>query len=187
MPRKKPNITPAERELFRKTMEDARPLKHDTAPIEPPKKRAKKYRHSEDSTVTPEDSGHYLDKIGPDDWLGGETLIHFARNGIPHRLQNQLRRGQMGIQARLDLHRMTSNEALFATKSFLHSAVLQNKKCVLIVHGKGGQPGKAILKNLLNLWLRDQPEVLAFFSAKPRHGGNGALYVLLKSRKNYEE
>ena len=47
----------------------------------------------------------------------------------------------------------------------------------------GLKPEVMLLKNALNSWLRQIPAVLAFCSAKPQHGGTGAVYVLL-SRKN---
>ncbi|MEQ9814703.1 MAG: Smr/MutS family protein, partial [Azospirillaceae bacterium] len=43
--------------------------------------------------------------------------------------------------------------------------------------------GKAVLKSKLADWLNDPPlrdKVLAFYPAQPRHGGEGAFYVLLK-------
>ena len=51
---------------------------------------------------------------------------------------------------------------------------------VKIVHGKGSE---AILKTCINGWLRQLPEVLAFCSAPPKDGGNGAVLVLLKKPK----
>jgi DNA-nicking Smr family endonuclease len=35
----------------------------------------------------------------------------------------------------------------------------------------------------MNSWLRQHHTVLAFSSAPPRHGGTGALYVLLRSAR----
>jgi DNA-nicking Smr family endonuclease len=55
-------------------------------------------------------------------------------------------------------------------------------RCVQIVHGKGyNSPGnQPVLKNDINLWLRQHQDVLAFCSTPPKAGGTGALYVLLK-------
>jgi DNA-nicking Smr family endonuclease len=38
-----------------------------------------------------------------------------------------------------------------------------------------------VLKGMVDKWLRQRDEVLAFCSARPVDGGTGAVYVLLKS------
>jgi len=51
------------------------------------------------------------------------------------------------------------------------------------VHGKGRrsrQPGP-VLKGLVDHWLRQRDDVLAFCSARPADGGTGAVYVLLRA------
>jgi len=55
-------------------------------------------------------------------------------------------------------------------------------RCVRVVHGKasGASDKPALLKSRVNSWLRQHPEVLGFASCQPRHGGTGAVYVLLK-------
>ncbi|RMD71241.1 MAG: DNA mismatch repair protein MutS, partial [Gammaproteobacteria bacterium] len=54
-------------------------------------------------------------------------------------------------------------------------------RCVRIVHGKGRRSARQpVLKQKVNGWLRARDEVLAFCSARPHHGGTGALYVLLR-------
>jgi DNA-nicking Smr family endonuclease len=63
---------------------------------------------------------------------------------------------------------------------------------VLVVHGKGErQPEKTaigVLKGFVNQWLRDLDPVQAFHSARPEHGGTGAVYVLLaKSEAKKQE
>ena len=63
----------------------------------------------------------------------------------------------------------------------LSQAKQSNETMVKIVHGKGSE---AILKTCVNGWLRQLPEVLAFCSAPPKDGGNGAVLVLLKKPKN---
>ena len=58
-----------------------------------------------------------------------------------------------------------------------------NIRCVRIIHGKGyGSNNKGpIIKPLVNKWLQQRNEILAFCSARPIDGGTGAVYVLLKS------
>ena len=55
-------------------------------------------------------------------------------------------------------------------------------RCVRITHGKAQRKdGRTpILKSHVNTWLRQHPQVLAFSSCLPRHGGTGSVYVLLR-------
>ena len=60
----------------------------------------------------------------------------------------------------------------------------------IIIHGKGqsNKAAQAKLKSYVNRWLPDLPEVQAFCSAQPQHGGVGAAYVLLaKSERKKQE
>lgn len=45
-----------------------------------------------------------------------------------------------------------------------------------------GIQGAPCNKNLLNRWLPQMNEVIAFHSALPKDGGSGAIYVLLKRK-----
>jgi DNA-nicking Smr family endonuclease len=56
---------------------------------------------------------------------------------------------------------------------------------VLIAHGRGEQSATpARLKSYVAHWLGQLPEVIAYSSADARHGGTGAVLVLL--RKSFE-
>jgi DNA-nicking Smr family endonuclease len=85
------------------------------------------------------------------------------------------------VQRDVDLHGMRREEARTALSAFLREAVRAGIRCVRVVHGKGlGSPGRApVLKGLVQRWLSQRREVLAFVQAKPLEGGAGALVVLL--------
>ena len=88
----------------------------------------------------------------------------------------------VAIEAKIDLHGLIVDEARDKLARFLSSSVRHSHKCVLIIHGKGAKAAttKPKIKNMVNGWLRQHPSVLAFCSAIPKHGGTGAVYVLLK-------
>jgi DNA-nicking Smr family endonuclease len=112
----------------------------------------------------------------------GEVL-DFARPGVQQRLMHDLRRGYLEIGAELDLLGLTVRHAREHLDHFLSACQAREIRCARIIHGKGyGSAGRQpILKQKLNLWLRQHEEVLAFTSA-PRHdGGTGAAYVLLRN------
>lgn len=113
------------------------------------------------------------------------TVLDFARSGIQPSALAKLRRGKLAIDSDLDLHGMTAEQARTALNGFLRESLELGYRCIRIVHGKGYRsPGNnPVIKPLLNRWLREAGEVLAFHSAQPKHGGSGALYVLLKRQR----
>jgi DNA-nicking Smr family endonuclease len=86
------------------------------------------------------------------------------------------------VQAELDLHGMTTDEAHDALSDFIVESRTLRFRCVRVIHGKGlTSPNKEpVLKGKVRRWLARWDEVLAYTEA-PRHaGGGGALLVLLK-------
>lgn len=111
-----------------------------------------------------------------------DEIISFARPDLSYKTLRRLRAGKIHIEATLDLHGMSAEKAERQLMSFLNHSLERDLRCILIIHGKGKITQKPILKNKINSWLRHLNIVLAFCSAKPKHGGQGAVYVLL--RKN---
>jgi DNA-nicking Smr family endonuclease len=112
------------------------------------------------------------------------TTLSYAPS-LPQRRFKALKNGHIAWEARLDLHGLHSDNARDALCQFISLQAKINKRCLLIVHGKGGHEGlPPVIKNLVNRWLPQMDEVLAFHSALPKDGGTGALYVLLKRNKN---
>jgi len=108
--------------------------------------------------------------------------IWFSRGSISKRTLRQLKRGEFAIEAEIDLHGMRLAEARSELQLFLRECLEQRVASVRIVHGKGTRSGPEgpILKPSVHHWLSLWDEVLAFASAQPQHGGNGAVYVLLR-------
>jgi DNA-nicking Smr family endonuclease len=115
----------------------------------------------------------------PEPAAGDATL--FVRPGVPQTLVCKLRRGQLRVQAELDLHGLTAAEAQRRLHAFLVAAVQRSAGCLRIVHGKGLRSGPRgpVLRLLVSDALRRTSQVLAFASARPVDGGTGAVYVLL--------
>lgn len=111
-----------------------------------------------------------------------------ATAGIDANTEKRFRAGKMPIDARLDLHGMTKDAAHRATASLVTRAYHTEKRCLLIITGKGGSyaQDRGILRRALPLWL-DAPElrpmILTLAPAKPEHGGDGAVYVLLRRKR----
>jgi len=128
--------------------------------------------------------------------------------GVDRRTEERLKKGRMQIEARLDLHGMTQVQAHAALADFTERCQRAGMRCVLVITGKGGSgkdrsgkdrpdkggrlpgDGPGILRRAVPEWLRQPPNgprVLRFFPAKPRDGGEGALYVLLRRERRHRD
>ncbi len=127
----------------------------------------------------------YGDDPAPNSWDTGQEFEHeqtFVRKGLSPDIAGKLRRNHWSVQAELDLHGLTVDEAHDALSDFVVAARTRRYRCVRVIHGKGlTSPGKEpVLKGKVRRWLAHWDEVLAYTEA-PRHaGGGGALLVLLK-------
>ncbi|MFH2218424.1 MAG: Smr/MutS family protein [Pseudomonadota bacterium] len=110
--------------------------------------------------------------------------------GTGHRVNpeitRRLHRGDFSIQAHIDLHGLSVEDAHAAFEVLLKDSIVTGKRAVLIVHGRGlSSPDKPVLKTRLIKWLTTGPWrkwVMAFSSARACDGGTGATYVLLRAR-----
>ncbi len=173
---KKPD-DPEEMAVFRQAMRGIKPLSHTKVALQkkrPPSLRPKK-REDESTEETFAFSDHeHLPLVTSEDFL------EFARSGPQHKILRNMRQGHYEAEAILDLHGKTSTEARESLSRFLLQCQRESVKHALIIHGKGRGHSMPILKNKLNHWLRQTEHVLAFCTATPKHGGSGALYVLLR-------
>ena len=112
-------------------------------------------------------------------------LRHGAQPGLDKRTAARLRRGQLPVEGRIDLHGLTRDEAGRALADFLADSRDAERRCVLVITGKGLGPNGSVgvLRAAVPGWLNEagnRHHVLAFHHAQPRDGGEGALYILLK-------
>lgn len=108
--------------------------------------------------------------------------VAFRRDAVTQRSFRRLGRGEYALEAEIDLHGMRLAEAKAALRDFISECLARRIACVRVIHGKGTRSGPdgPILKPSVHHWLSRWDRVLAFVSAQPRHGGSGAVYVLLK-------
>lgn len=115
------------------------------------------------------------------------TPIPGAMPGIDKRQGERFRRGQLPIEGRIDLHGRTQAEAHDALQHFIERAFKAGKRQLLVITGKGMTQSKSgVLKANVPRWLNEpalRRLILAISQARPEHGGEGALYVLLKRAK----
>ncbi len=121
---------------------------------------------------------------------------HEKSNETDRRTTQRLKRGQLPIEGRLDLHGMTQHQAYEALCRYIPAAYGQGKRCILVITGKGlsrsgnthildQKPG--VLRQKTPQWLSEAPLkqfILKTEPAKQNDGGHGALYVLLRRNKS---
>lgn len=114
------------------------------------------------------------------------ALDHGKTVGIDRRTAERMTKGEMTIDGRLDLHGMMQDGAHAALRGFVMASSDMGRRCLLVITGKGNREGTGVLRREVPRWLNEpslRPFVLAFSYARPQHGGEGALYVLLKRRR----
>ena len=108
---------------------------------------------------------------------------------LDRRTRQRVARGRQEIDGRMDLHGLTQSEAHAALSRFLHAANERGLRLVLIITGKGGRGDseRGVLRRQVPQWLA-LPEfrdlVIGFEDAHIAHGGEGALYVRLRRRRD---
>jgi DNA-nicking Smr family endonuclease len=104
---------------------------------------------------------------------------------------DQLKRGKLRPEGKIDLHGMTLDRAHPALTRFILGAQAQGKRLVLVVTGKGKRRDEdgpipvrhGVLRHQLPEWLSMpplSPAILQVTQAHLRHGGGGAYYVYLR-------
>ena len=170
-------ISDDDREAFAAATKDVRRLKPKNqapADVARPTPKARQSRAAHQAILEQSLTGPFL----------SETLeeVSFCRDEVSKRAFRRLKRGEFSIEAEIDLHGMRLAEARTELQLFLRECIGSGLGSVRIVHGKGSRSGPdgPILKPSVHHWLSLWDEVLAFASSQPRHGGTGAVYVLLK-------
>ncbi|MEM7522433.1 MAG: Smr/MutS family protein [Pseudomonadota bacterium] len=112
--------------------------------------------------------------------------------GLERSIEKRIRRGDVAIDGRIDLHGMTAERARTALTRFLRMKQAEGARCALVITGKGqrvgsgGAPG--VIRTALPEWLAAddlRPLVFAHRPSHAKHGGDGASYVFLrKSGRN---
>lgn len=113
--------------------------------------------------------------------LAPHDLVSWKKDGVQEGVFKKLRLGKYQLDGKLDLHRKTVKEARAALFEFIHVALAKGWRCVSINHGRGeNSPTPARIKSYTIAWLAQIPEVLAYHHPERRHGGAGAVFVLLR-------
>lgn len=181
--RRDQGLSEEDRRLWWRVAQSVEPLPGRTRPEPPPDVEA---AADAEPTPAPRRPPELPDRARPRT-AALHALDAATAHGIDRRTAQRFRRGQLPIDARLDLHGMTRERAHDALDHFLVEALSRGCRCVVVVTGKGQrgplEPHTGVLKAMLPRWLNEpgaRARILAFAPARPQHGGEGAFYVLLK-------
>jgi DNA-nicking Smr family endonuclease len=174
-----------ERELFLQATRDVKPLhstkiKEDSSPY--PNKNA--FMNEDEQALILKELKALVDGKRPFPVHHTPEYVEWTWTGNNPELTNKLHKGAFAVQAYCELHGMDSVEALESCEDFLSQALLENKRCIAFVHGRGlSSPAEPVLKGVVLKWLTNGPYrrfVLSFCSAPIWDGGAGVTYVLLR-------
>jgi DNA-nicking Smr family endonuclease len=176
----------SELNLFKEAMTGVRKISRDNC-VERRRGAHKQLRSQTDSEAEIILKLHELVKNGRGFVVADTPEYIEGRGGDTHpEITRRLHHGDFAVQGHIDLHGLNVENAHQAFADFLRQSIANNKRVVLIIHGRGlSSPAEPILKTNVCRWLSSGPWnkwVMAFASARWCDGGAGATYVLLRQR-----
>lgn len=180
-----------DKRLFEKEMEGVRPLKTAAAPAERGRARpdpGQIYRRA--AAQRPLEGDENFLTTGFVEFVHPQETLSFKRGGVQNGVFHKLQAGAYPIEATLDLHLLTLEQAREEVFSFVRDCVRYEVRTALVNHGKGSRgagPDFARMKSHVARWLPQFREILAFHSAQGFHGGTGAVYVLFRKSEQAKE
>ncbi|PJC86034.1 DNA endonuclease SmrA [Vibrio sp. HA2012] len=168
-------------QLFQQMMGDVKPIRQDTT-------QQKKIHQVTEAQLARREAAIWLSEEDPEylsldnaPMVKPEDFLEFKRDGVQEGVFRKLRLGKYPVQARLDLHKKTLEQARDEIVRFLRQCLRMDIRTVIIVHGKGERSNPpALMKSYTASWLQQIKEVMSYHSAQRFHGGTGAVYVLLR-------
>jgi DNA-nicking Smr family endonuclease len=168
-------------DLFQQMMGDVKPITQDTANLTFRQGATEAQLAKRQAAVSLSEADEEylsLENIPP---IRPEDVVDFKRSGVQDGVHRKLRLGKYPIQARLDLHKLTLEQAREQVLAFLKKCLRMDIRTVVIVHGKGERSNPpALMKSHIAHWLPQISDVQCVHSAQQHHGGTGAVYVLLR-------
>lgn len=107
--------------------------------------------------------------------------------------ERRIQRGQLQPEMAIDLHGHSLALAHQRLERALAEAMARGVRVLLVITGKareravsGDRPGRGAIRAEIGFWLENSPLahcIASVRNAHPRHGGAGALYVILRRKK----
>ena len=176
-----------EEDFFLKKMRGVKPFNKDESNNTTKNKvtKIKKIKNNKNKTITTKKNNNNKKSV--------KSNFHLTFGEI----NKDLKRGKIKIDRKLDLHGYNLLDAHEKFKFEVTKAYNQNKRCILVITGKGAylttntqdlKPklfhGK--IKNSIISWIKEdelKKYILTYQDAGFEHGGDGALFVYLRKKK----
>ncbi|MGK9064085.1 Smr/MutS family protein [Stutzerimonas chloritidismutans] len=169
--------------LFRSAVRGVKPMQHDRADTGKPRSNKAQVATRRANAVVL-DGEPRIDGLSDQFVIdvGAEDELYWSRDGVQDSQIRKLKAGQIPFEGSLDLHGLSVEKARELLWDFLAEACKFEIRCVRVTHGKAARLDgrRPMIKSHVNTWLRQHSQVLGFTSCQPRHGGTGAVYILLK-------
>ena len=105
----------------------------------------------------------------------------FSRGGVNRASLRKFEKGALLPMEKLDLHGYMRDQAVCELEYRLQQCAENGVRCLLVVVGIGRfSKGPPVLKPWVLSYLMQHRSVLAYAPAKSNHGGEGAVYVMLR-------
>ncbi len=183
------DLSREDRDLWRHVTRDATPLKkREPAPRAAPEPAAEA-PEAKPKTAKPAQIERAAPRPAPPAPVkpAAPALAHGRAAGVDRRRAQRLTRGQLPVEAALDLHGHTQDQAHAALERFLSEVQARGLRCVLVITGRGTtKEAGGVLRAQVPRWLNEpanRARILAFDYAQPKDGGLGALYVLIRRKR----
>ncbi|MBS1104320.1 Smr/MutS family protein [Gluconobacter sp. Dm-62] len=113
-----------------------------------------------------------------------ELSVGVRAPGLDDTSWKRLSRGQMKVDARLDLHGYVVQEAFERLYDFMQRARVRNWRCVEVVTGLGSGETSGLIRRELPLWLqRGDLRSMVLAVVHPHAANHGSVRILLKTRR----
>ena len=156
---------PKDSHLWHEITKGIRPLKHRSPALVPTAPTVNTVR-IDNNRVQEFFDKHTTDLNVNPQWIDGGKRLHKI--------------GKVMIEARLDLHGYTRQDAQDKLQRFVAMAYHDRLRWILVITGKGHPDNPTTLKKLAPQWFENMPLVTGYGPAKDMHGGGGAFYVRIK-------
>lgn len=198
--RRRRDLSPEDRELWRRVTEGIAPLRRPARKIPagqqpadaPPPPSAPGAAGGQDGAAKPP----RMPPVAPPAPKAATAVRPPGREpGLPaldRKLARRIGRGTRTVDATIDLHGLTQQEAHARLLAFLRSARASGHRLVLVVTGKGeptpladwwADGSRGVLRRAVPDWLATpafRPLVVGYERAHRHRGGEGAIYVQLR-------
>ena len=173
---KNPILKPEDIEIWRKATQDVVNLDHSNH-IAPKTSRLSKHQKINIATG----------KIDLEISQPNMSVHHPSSYQMDGSLRKKFEAGELEIDGKIDLHGLTLVEAHHQFTRFISQKIKTKCRFLLVVTGKGSGNGKGVIRQNLPLWCEDikiKNHILSIKQAKPKHGGDGASYIMLRRQKD---